>query len=141
MKRLTALLLGISATVILGIGVDFAEDSLMPGDAWLKWNEDARTAYVSGYVWGYDRGFHDACAVAEKMWVKKRVGLPGHECVAKIASVPMAPEQYATAMTDYFRAYPEDRGIELRRVIEGLTTRPKMTVEQMHEYFGPTAKH
>ena len=106
-----------------------------PGESWLKWNEEARTAYVEGYLWGHEGGAYEACRVAEKMWLPKPTGLPGEKCVAKMPKYSNTPEYYVGMITQYYRSYPADQSLPIRRLLEGMTDGHPITIKQLHESY------
>jgi hypothetical protein len=132
--------LSVLLTLVLHVGTSSARDPFSPGTEWLKMSDDARVAYVYGYVWGVQRGFYDACVIAEKMWVAHPKGLPGQDCVAKMPGLSKTPEQCAEVITDYYRSYPEDSTVPVRRLLEGFLSPREWTVRQLHEEYGPGAK-
>ena len=117
-----------------------SQDRSVPGLYWLALSEDARVAYVYGYVWGYQGGFYKACQVAEAMWVAHPKGLPGHDCAAKMDGLPKTPEDSAKIITQYYRSYPADCGVPVRRLLEALLSSTNITVPQLHERYGASAK-
>jgi hypothetical protein len=86
------------------------------------------------------RGFYDACTVAERMWVPHPKGLPGHDCVAKMPGLSKTTDECAEVITEYYRAYPAENTVPVRKLLEGLLSPRNLTVRQLHEEYGPGAK-
>jgi hypothetical protein len=110
-------------------------DVFEKGDDWLKWSDDSKLAYVSGYVHGQSRGFKDGCTVGEELYSTKMRGLPGEKCIAKAPTYSNALESYIRTITEYYRSYPNDRNVPVFKVLEGLSDGRSLTLRQMHEYF------
>jgi hypothetical protein len=127
-------------TLFLCCGNSFAADARSEGEQWLKWSDETRSAYVAGYLWGFGQGFSQGCTIGQETYSVKPTGLPGEKCVAKIPSELKNPEQYAEIITNYYRSYPSDRNVAVRRLLDGLQRKPDLTIEQMHEYYPSSAK-
>jgi hypothetical protein len=135
MHRCRIFFLSALLTVLLSPRMCFPADGVSDGERWLKWNDEARVAYIDGYLWGLEGGYYEACRVAEKMWVTRPTGLPGEKCVEKMPKYSKSSNHYAELITDYYRSYPGDRGVLVRRLLQGLTDDHTETLQQLHEEF------
>lgn len=91
------------------------------GDMWLKWNEQARAAYVLGYFEARSQFEGRGCSLAPGSWA---------------GGVNI--EQVAASVTTFYARYPEDRDIYIWEVIEQFGR--GLTAEQIHRYPFP-ARH
>ena len=105
------------------------------GDDWLKWTDETKTEYVSGYLWGLGRGFGDGCEAGEKTYSRKLQGLPGEKCIPKQPIYSGNLEDYVGSITAYYHAYPTDSCVPISHVLEGLSDARRLPVQQMHQYF------
>lgn len=134
MKR--GMLLSLTAALVLSFAGSAAGAGLENGDDWLRWTDETRSEYVSGYLWGLDHGFRDGCVAGEKTYSTGRLrGLPGEKCIPKQPVYSKKLEDYVGGITAYYHAYPTDTCVPLTQVIEGLSDARKLTVQQMHQYF------
>ena len=118
-----------------------AANSFENGDDWLRWSNETRTVYVSAYLWGRARGFRDGCETGQKTYSTGKLrGLPGEKCIPKRPTYSRNMEDYVGGVTDYFSAYPAARYVSIFKVLEGLSDAQKLTVTQMHEYYGSSSR-
>ena len=138
--RLAKLLLVVSLLMLLS-GRILAASSIVEGDDWLRWNEETRSAYVSAYTWGFERGFRDGCEAGQRVYaVGKPKGLPGEKCLPKAPTYSKYLESYAAMITEFYRTHPDDKRIPIRSLLEGMSDQRNLTQEQMHEYYGSDPK-
>lgn len=89
------------------------------GDMWLKWNDQARAAYVLGYFEARSQLQGRGCRLAPDRWA---------------GGVNI--EQVAASVTTFYARYPEDRDIYIWEVIEQFGR--GLTIEQIHSYPFPS---
>jgi hypothetical protein len=134
------LLLSVALVLFLCCKTSSAPDTSSEGEQWLRWSDETRLAYVTGYVLGFGKGFHRGCQIGEETYSDKLSGLPGERCLAKIPNESKSPEEYAEIITNYYRLYPADRYVSLLRLLDGLQRMPDLTIQKMHEYYPSSAK-
>ncbi|MBZ5613038.1 MAG: hypothetical protein LAO23_03435 [Acidobacteriia bacterium] len=136
MRRNALLLFAVVLVLIFDAGSAVAAGLLETGDNWLKWTDETKTEYVSGYLWGFGRGFRDGCEAGERTYSTGKLrGLPGEECIPKRTAYSRNLEDYVGGITAYYRAYPTDTCVPVSYVLEGLSDARKLTLQQMHQYF------
>jgi hypothetical protein len=141
MSRHVNLFLAVVLVLVFGPGRTVAANPLENGDDWLKWNNETRMVYVSGYLWGHARGFRDGCEAGEKTYsTGKSSGLPGERCIPKQPNYSRNLEDYVGGITDYYGAYPTDRYVPIFKVLDGLSDAQKLTIQQMHEQFPASSR-
>jgi hypothetical protein len=133
-------LVSVLLMLMLCSGAGLAEGMSSPGAQWLKLSDEARVAYIYGYIWGFQGGFTEACKVGERMWAASPKGLPGHDCILKMPELSKSPEECAKVITEYYESYPADDGVPVRRLLEGLSSPRNLTVLQLHQEYGPGAR-
>ena len=132
----TRMLFAVVLVLIFGTGSTVAEGLLENGDNWLKWTDETRIEYVSGYLWGLGRGFRDGCEAGEKTYSTGKLrALPGEKCIPKQPMYSRNLEDYVGGITAYYHAYPTESCVPILHVLEGLSDARKLTVQQMHQYF------
>jgi hypothetical protein len=125
----------------LNPGRTLAANVLEPGADWLKWSDDTRLVYISAYLSGHARGFRDGCEVGQEIYsAGKPSGLPGEKCIPKFPKHSENLEDYAATITNYYRSYPGDGHVPIFKLLEGLSDSRKLTIQQLHPYYGPSAK-
>lgn len=139
--RLASLLLVVLLVVALNPGRSFGANQFEAGDDWLKWSDETRLAYVSAYLWGHARGFRDGYEAGQRIYsTGKSVGLPGEKCIPEHPGYSKNLEDYAGITTEFYRSYPNDRRVPIFKLLDGMSDKAKLTIQQMHEYYGPSAK-
>jgi hypothetical protein len=136
MRFLASVLVIIMLSSVMGI----AANGVAEGEQWLKWSDETKLGYVSAYVVGFDSGVSQACKQAEKMWRPKSTALPGRECRQQTPGHSKQLEHYVSTITDYYHSYPEDRYVTIRTLLDGLSDARNLTIQQMHQYYGPSSK-
>jgi hypothetical protein len=126
--------------VILSSGTSIAANAIAEGEQWLKWSDETKLEYVSAYVVGFDSGVFQACKQAEKMWQSTSTDLPGKKCRQEMPGHTKQIEYYVSTITDFYHSYPEDRYVTIRTLLDGLSDARNLTIQQMHQYYGPSSK-
>lgn len=107
----------------------------------MKWSDETRLAYVSAYLWGYGRGFRDGCEAGERIYSAGRSrGLPGEKCIPEHPAYSKNLENYAGVITEFYRTYPDDKGVPIFKLLDGMSDQKSLTLKQMHEYYGSSAR-
>jgi hypothetical protein len=112
-------------------------------ELWLSWSAESKSAYVWGYLHGFERGQRDACYFyEEKMPTNSPVPvekLPRRVC---LDSLPEFTEKghyevYVDTITNYYTKYPHDREGGLPLIMDLLATPPGLkNVDQIHARLG-----
>ncbi len=112
------------------------------GGRWLKWNGETKLQYVEAYSLGFQRGFYQACKVAVKTMsaAAKSQESAFDECHRQVQRHSRYMEEYVQSITDYYSSYPDDLNVDISELLEGLSDSQHLTIQQMHEYYGPSAK-
>lgn len=111
------------------------------GDTWLEWSHDAQESYVFGYVVGYSAGRWDGCA--ENGNGPARPVNPGdetdptHQCRHRGPNFSRPTDYFMSAITDFYKRYPEDRELEIGEVLKQLGN--GLTIEDVHNH--PFPRH
>ena len=135
------LLAAVVLVLVFDTGGVLAAGPSETGDNWIRWSNETRTAYVSGYLWGRARGFRDGCEAGQKAYsTGKSRGLPGEKCIPKHPNYSRNLEDYVGSISNYYSAYPTDGYVPIFRVLEGLSDTQKLTIAQMHEYYSSNTR-
>jgi len=112
-------------------------------ELWLSWSAESKSAYVWGYLHGFERGKRDACYFyEEKMPTNSPVPvekLPRRVC---LDSLPEFTEigryqVYVDTITNYYRKYPRDREGGLPLIMDLLATPPGLkNADEIHAQLG-----
>jgi hypothetical protein len=110
-------LLGLVPTAAL------AERTCCEGDAWLKWNQNRREAYVRGYIIGYTDGFVRACEEAASFAPRPtRPGFdnfPVNKCLDRKWNFSKGID-LSKDITAFYKRYPENRNLFFEEILEQL---------------------
>ena len=135
------LLVGVLLALVFNSGGSLGANAIAEGDQWLKWGGETRLEYVSAYLRGNARGFRDGCEAGQEAYSGGNLaGLPGEKCLPKLPKYSNNMEEYVRTITDYYRSYPTDRFVPIFKVLEGLSDSRKLTIQRMHDYYGPKLK-
>ena len=117
-----------------------------PAEYWLSLSEEARSEYVHGYLFGFERGKHSACYFyAEKITpylphepvpIEK---LPESVCLHGLPQLTESQnyDVYVDAITRYYRKYPRDRQGGASQILEQMGTPPGiMDIDLIHDKLG-----
>ena len=111
----------------------YAEQSENQGKDWQTWNYDARYNIVSGTLQGFSEGWGRACI----MVYKQRRGAISltkmRGCSAASPSFGKNIEQYIAALDDFYKQYPQDQHLTVKRVLLEMSDGRNLTVAQLHE--------
>jgi hypothetical protein len=135
--RPTRLLLVLLLAIAVNPGSSLGATPTAEGEAWLKWSDETRLAYVSAYFSGHARGFRDGCEDAERIHAGGKLKGP---CTAEPPVYSKMLEDYAGMVTEFYRSYPTDRSVPIYQLLDGMSDKRNLTIQQMHEYFGGSAK-
>lgn len=135
--RLARVLLVLLLAVAVKPERSLSATPIAEGEAWLKWSDETRVAYVSAYFWGHARGFRDGCEAAERISAGGKLKRP---CTAEPPVYSKILEDYAGMVTEFYRSYSTDRSVPIFQLLDGMSDKRNLTIQQMHEYFGDSAK-
>jgi|SRR5690348_73354 len=105
---------GITFLIVISKSIT-AERGWRQGDMWLKWNKQARAAYVLGYFEARSQLEAPRCSLVQSRW-KRGVNI----------------DEVAASLTDFYTQYAKDRDIYIGEVIEQLGR--GLTAAQIHQY-------
>jgi len=130
-----ALALGGAIVVLVGVhsSLDLAATSCCEGTLWLKASKDSRTSYVGGFIEGLTRGFGQGCLSGTRDIEASKPGLdadPLRNCLTKSYTFSRDTEEYVKLITDFYRRYPDDRGMPTSDVLLKLSR--GLGLEQIH---------
>ena len=115
-----------------------AMDPFPKGDDWMSWSAETKLAYVSAYVQAFAEGFRVGCDAGKEAYAKKKPKWDGGErCVGRGKTFSKSEEEYVDKITEYYRSYPTDRRVQVRKILEGLCDERQLAPQQMHQYYGP----
>jgi hypothetical protein len=125
------------ALVFLVWGQCFGSTPFPGGDDWSAWSNDTRISYISTYMFGYARGFRDACETGQEIYSNDKLPrAPRDKCFERAYKYSKNLEDYAEKITAYYREFPNDRKVPVFKLIEGLSDSRNLTLQKMHEYYG-----
>jgi hypothetical protein len=103
------------------------------GTQWLRAAEDARTAYIDGYVEGRLRGFGQGCLTGTEGVKASSPGPdadPFHKCLSKNVTFSKTTMEYVKSITQFYEKYPEDRDMRVSEVLMDLSQ--GLDLDQIH---------
>lgn len=131
----------LSTALVTALHLAAIASSFENGNDWSRWSKETQSVYVSAYLSGHARGFRDGCEVGQKTYSTGKLhGLPGEKCLPKAPNYSRQLEEYVTDVTNYYSAYPTDLHVPIFRVLDGLSDARKLTVNQMHDYYGSSSR-
>jgi hypothetical protein len=104
------------------------------GTLWLKTSQEARTAYVDGYIDGLLRGFGRGCLTGTKGMQATEPGPdadPFHKCLLGNFSFSRTSGEYAKLITEFYERFPDDRDVRVLEVLIKLSQ--GLSLEQLHQ--------
>jgi hypothetical protein len=113
--------------------VMLAATACCEGTIWLKASKDSRTSYVGGFIEGLTRGFGQGCLSGTRDIEASKPGLdadPLRNCLTKSYTFSRDTEEYVKLITDFYRRYPDDRGMPTSDVLLKLSR--GLGLEQIH---------
>lgn len=122
-----------------------------PGLQWLSWTPAERENFVYGYIQGYGHGMNEACLAADDLFEKDKPRVIGHDdapstfpsarcrvSVAQYSNVEVnlssGPDfsPYTTAITEFYKKYPQYRDTPFTRLMEMLTGAKTVTADELY---------
>lgn len=105
------------------------------GKIWLHWNRTMRLGFVRGYLTGFRVGNQTGCLSNDKLSGAhtpaplKATSIA--KCLAGAPEFSKTPEDYANLMTQFYRAYPKDVGLNLQTLLALLSDSQTRTPAQI----------
>jgi hypothetical protein len=114
----------------------FASQTCCEGDDWLKWSTETQTAYLTGLLFGSDRGFKRGCFEG---LVQSSSTPPKISKVALFACLDKRPRyakdivSYVQRVTTFYQEYPKDRSLTIQEVFAEFSDDKDRTADQVHQ--------
>jgi hypothetical protein len=107
------------------------------GEIWLKWDARTRLGFVRGYLIGLGVGNRNGCSSYAQLAnaTTSLAEMPIAKCLANVPKFSRPPEEYASAMTRFYQAYPKDVGLNLESLLWLLSDNQTKTPEQVDAWF------
>jgi hypothetical protein len=131
--RRTTVIVPILAIFIYVIGADQVPKVTMTGNTdgrdWLNWPAESREFYVAGYLHGYSEGFTEACHAAEGVSTVVQVS----NCLHSRLTYSRLPQTLSRQITEFYRAYPQDKNINVLLLVRQFSEQNNRSAEVIHE--------
>jgi hypothetical protein len=141
--------LGTGAVVLL-IAVAAATPSkqVERGQEWMSWSPAERSVFIGGFIDGYLRGSHVACAAADDLFEldkPHRMGdgrpMPSARCEARLETyskyklTDSGPDvsAYTVVITEFYTRHPEYQGVPYLYLLWFLTDSNYKTADQLYQ--------
>ena len=107
------------------------------GKLWLSWSADERHGFTAGYVWGYQRGFTEACLAYSEANPPAKTTLdladsPLQKCNLRKPTYSHSAKQYEEAITSYYTKYPSDVDLPIPWLFLAFSDSEHKTAEEVH---------
>ncbi len=109
----------------------FAADAFT-GYVWKDMSDDGRIALVLGYVSGYRNGHREGCRFAA---VQVESSQLQHDCSTAGLKFSKSHNYYASKITAYYEAFPEDRVTAVIWLLEQMADQNDRPLHQIHARF------
>src|SRR5215469_13986457 len=94
------------------------------GNRWLNWSKDQRESYVWGFMTGFTHAYLEGCREGLKALPTGKspqvVEVAQDQCYLHQADFSKGTTYWAQEVTDFYKAYPQDRDVYISEVMEQL---------------------
>jgi len=109
------------------------------GKAWLNWDKSTRLGFVRGYLVGVRAGNRTGCFSYERLVETHTAAslneTPVSRCLANAPTFSKSPQEYAKMMTQFYRTYPRDAGLNLETLLWLLSDKQAKTPKEADAWF------
>jgi hypothetical protein len=109
------------------------------GKVWLNWDRETRLGFVRGYLVGVRVGNRTGCSSYERLAGTRAATslaeIPLSKCLANGPTFSKPPEEYANIITQFYRMYPKDVGLNLETLLWLLSDEQAKTPQQADAWF------
>jgi hypothetical protein len=114
------------------------------GKVWLNWDRATRLGFVRGYLVGVRAGDRTGCSSYERIAgthaASSLAETPISKCLADVPTFSKSPEEYAKTMTQFYRMYPKDAGLNLETLLWLLSDEQAKTPQEADAWFRARGK-
>jgi hypothetical protein len=117
------------------------------GTVWLRWDKRTRLGFVRGYLMGIGAGNRGGCFSYDNLSkssesVTDPTNTPLAHCLKIAPTFSKPPEEYQKEMTEFYRTYPDDRGLNLESLLRQLSDQESKNLRGIDDWFkNRTGKH
>jgi len=109
------------------------------GDVWLSMTKPEKQAFVSGFIYGVQRGHKDGCTDYDDITrpefnVKSPEEIPIARCMQRELRFSKPFEFYENRITSFYGKYPKDRDIPYSVLFASISDGQGKTDETIHEW-------
>jgi hypothetical protein len=116
------------------------------GKMWLEWDKSQREGFVTGYVWGLERGFNRGCLTFDQVSphpehekldkTKDLLDNPLQHCMEKLLIFSKSIGYYESQITRFYETYQKDQDLPLQQLFLQLAdSSSNKTLEQIHFWY------